>query len=281
MPTLRGVNAEMKVRNDRDGAIEPSRRRWSRLGVGLLLAPAILIGTGGCASEPTAAKVIFLDGAGHFGAGSSVQSGLRKAGYRGGFEEFVWTSFLLWGADHLFAARSGENAERLARQITEFRQAEPEGYLTVMSLSAGSSVALSALERLPDDVQVDYLVLFQPSVSSKRNLAPALRHVKRRLYATASQRDAILATMLVTADGRAETPAGRYGFQCPPGVSRAERAQYSKVRNLRWHSKYDQLGWDGGHTSSTDSKFVKYVIAPRMRGKAVYKMHTPPPDART
>lgn len=244
---------------------------------GLMAGAAILTGAGGCSTPTTAAHVIFLDGAGHLGAGATVREGLRKSGYKGSFEEFVWSSLLLWGTDHLIGARSGLHADRLADKITEFRRAEPNGYLAVMSLSAGTNIALSALERLPDDVQVDYVVLFQPSVSSKRNLGPALRHVKKRLYATASRRDAILATLLLTADGKAETPAGRDGFRCPRELPRADRAQYAKVKNLRWRSKYERFGWDGGHTSSTGSKFVKYVIAPRMRGKAVYRSNRPPP----
>ncbi len=218
----------------------------------------------GCANRDHSQKIVFLDGAGHFGAGLSVEIGLRKAGYNGEFKAFAWTSGLGWGADHLLAAKSSSKAAKLARKISEFRKKHPRGYISVMSLSAGSAVLLSALESLPDNVQVDYVVLFQPSVSDTRNLAPALAHVKGKLYTTCSQSDAILAALPITADGKPAPAAGRMGFRIPADLQNNEKSEYEKVVILPWQAKYREDGWGGGHVSSTKPGFVKRVIAPRI-----------------
>ena len=238
--------------------------RMPRL-IACMLALAIV--GGGCASRDPSQRIIFLDGASHCGCGWSVSRGMRAAGFQGEFRGFVWTSFLLWGADHLVAARSPAKADRLARQIIVFRHMHPDGYLALMGLSAGSAVILAALERLPDDVQVDYVVLFQPSVSASRDLGPALRHVKEALYATCSGQDAILAALPVNADGQPGPPAGRTGFRVPLGLTESQRQPYRKVVNVPWRPTYRRYGWGGGHTASTKPRFVQHVLAPRVLPK--------------
>ena len=62
--------------------------------VAILLTSMIV---GGCAQIDPNKRVVFLDGAGYFGAGPSVKRGLRMAGYNGQFRGFVWTSFSTMG----------------------------------------------------------------------------------------------------------------------------------------------------------------------------------------
>ncbi len=218
----------------------------------------------GCAQVDPEKRVVFLDGAGYFGGGPSVSRGLRMAGYDGEFRGFVWTSFLLWGADHLIAARSDLNANNLSGYIQRYYRDHPDGTLTVMGLSAGCSVILNALERLPDGCEVANVVLFQPSVSASRNLVPALGHIRGKLYATCSRKDALLAALGVNADGEPGPPAGRSGFRIASGLSAKQRRVYTKVVNLPWRSQYKKYGWNGGHVGSTNRKFVKHMIASRI-----------------
>jgi pimeloyl-ACP methyl ester carboxylesterase len=235
--------------------------------VGTLLAGLLLtLGSAGCASHNHSQKVIFLDGAGHLGAATSVARGMRAAGYDGDFDRFVWTSFMLWGADHLLAARSDLNASRLASQVEEFRNAHPDGRIVLMGLSSGTEVIRNALARLPDGVNVDTVVFFQSSISATTDLSPSLEHVRNKLFATCSPKDLILGGLLVTADGKTDKPAGRTGFKVPRAVPAARRTSYTKVLNLPWQSKYDLWGWSGGHVDSTSSEFVRRVIYPRTFG---------------
>lgn len=234
----------------------------SLLSFGCMLSS--ILAAGGCSAGDPAQRVIFLDGAGHLGAGMSVERGLRAAGYEGEFKVFHWQSGLLWGVDHLVAARSEATAQKLADEITLHRRQFPQGFLAVMGLSAGTNVLLSALELLPEGVQVNHVVLFQPSVSSLRNLAPAMRGVRGRLYATCSPSDMILTGLLTTSDGGPLPAAGKVGFRVPLGLPAAQRQPYVRVVNLPWSSKYSRYGWGGGHVSSTSAAFVRHVVAPRL-----------------
>lgn len=219
----------------------------------------------GCrASDPTS-RIIFLDGAGHFGSATKVKSGLRRAGYKGQFEGFVWTSFLGWGVDHLVQANSESVANKLVDRIQQVRSEHPDGYLALMGLSAGSAVILAALERLPEDQQVDDVVLFQPSVSSDRELTPALEHVRHRVIATYCRWDAILAAMAISADQQLAKPAGQVGFKTPRPMSPKQRRQYLKLLSIPWQKRYASAGWGGikgWHVSSTNPRFVQRYIAP-------------------
>jgi hypothetical protein len=237
----------------------------ARLAVVCVALPVVT----GCTQVDTRERVIFLDGAGHFTAGHSVERGLRSAGFNGEFDTFIWSSFLGWGADQLLAAHDSSKAQELADEIVEFRRENPNGYLSLMALSAGSAVAISALERVPLDIHVDNVVLFEPSVSATRDLSRALRRVQHRMYATCSRKDLILASLLVNADGEPGPPAGRTGFQVPPDLPRSHRMQYRKVVNMPWRERYRKYGWRGGHVDSTSSRFVQHYIAPRMLPKRV------------
>lgn len=251
-------------------------RAW---GVGAFIAVTMLVGCGPSVSSP---KVIFLDGAGHVGADFFVRRGLLRGGYVGDFERFRWSSWLGPGADHLVVARSSGKALSLANKIRRSRQAFPNGKIHLISLSAGSAVVLAALEELPDDVQVDTVVLLSPSVSSRRDLTPALEHIKGRLYATCSEHDAINAALPITADGGEGPPAGYRGFFRPFKRDAAALEPYAKVVNLPWRPRYLGLGWRGNHVGVTSSRFIECVIAPRIRCNGAYPLDRPlfePPAA--
>jgi len=241
---------------------------------GLLAGPVAMAG---CAapSRPSSI-VIFLDGAGHFTAGGNVRKGLRSAGFDGQFQNYIWTSFLGWGTDHLLVARSGLKAQGLADRIERLRQEYPDGEIHVMGLSAGTAVILNALERLPEGIDVDTVVLFSSSVHAGRDLTPALEHVRRRLYATCSRHDLILGSLVViTADGETGSPDRKSTRRIPPTVPQGRRSAYSKVVNLPWLPNYVAYGWNGGHVAATRADFVKHVIAPRVLRPGSFPLDRP------
>ena len=229
----------------------------------------------GCRSATTTPRVIYLDGAGWFGSAGSVKAGLRAGGYAGAFETFTWTSFLGAPADHLLTTRSTLAARRLARRIARIRRDDPEGPIYLMGLSAGTAVVLKGLEELPEDVSVDYVVLFSSSVSARRDLSRALEHVGGRLYATCSPHDRLLASLAINADGSAGASAGRRGFTRPPGLDAQGRRLYAKVVNLPWKPSYTGFGWNGGHLRATSRAFVAAVVAPRILSAEPFPLDRP------
>ena len=246
------------------------RKRTSLAGLVIVVACA-----SGCGSAYRSPKVIFLDGAGHFGADFSVRQGLGRAGYLGDFETFSWSSWLGPGADHLVVARSKGKARQLADRVVEVRREYPQGKIYLMGLSAGTALIVSALEQLPKDVCVDGVVLFSSSVSGGRDLTRALQHVNGRLYATCSEHDGILSGVAVNADGGTGLPAGLHGFTMPISIAREGVRQYAKAVNIGWQASYVGFGWHGGHVQATTAGFVEHVIAPRMLSDDPYPLDRP------
>lgn len=231
--------------------------------VSILVGVGVMTGSG-CASLKSGPLVIYLEGAGWYSSAGGVEQGLRDGGYTGQFQRFTWSAFLGPAHDHLVNAKSRPIARRLARLIEDQRRSDPDSPIYVMGLSAGTSLILLALPMLPEGVQVDHVVLFSPSVSSEHDLLRVMRHVKGNLYATCSPHDGILATLPVNADGKGGAPAGRQGFKLLPSASAASRQSYGRVVNLPWQSSYLAFGWTGSHTSVTDRRFIREVIAPRI-----------------
>jgi len=226
----------------------------------LLLAAAAAVG---CHQPLKAPVVFYLEGAGWYTSGGGVQRGFRQAGYQGQFQTYGWSAFLGPAHDHFVVANNRAVANGLAKRIEKVRRAYPDQPINLLALSAGTAVALNALEQLPDGVMVDNVVLLSSSVSSQRNLTRAMSHVRRNLYATYSPRDALLGALVANADGKPGPPAGRTGFRLVSRTAAAEQA-YRRVFNIPWQPSFLAFGWDGGHTSVTRPDFIASVIVPRI-----------------
>lgn len=233
-----------------------TRCAWA---MGVLLAALMY----GCASDVTTPRVIFLDGAGWYSGDGPVRAGLRQAGFVGPVERYGWSSGLGPLHDHLVVGPSHPRTRSLARRITQLRQADPNGKIILMSLSAGSGIVVHALEQLPPDIAVDHVVVLSPSICSRHDLTQALRHVKGRLYVTTSMQDHILAAA-GSAGMEGGPPAGQKGFVLPDYGNAETKRLYQKVIHLPWRPGYSAYGWDGGHVSVTRSDFIRVVIAPRI-----------------
>ena len=205
-----------------------------------------------------------------------MRDGLGDAGYKGKIEIFSWTSLLGPGADHLLAG-SKAKGRKLAKRIQKFCADDPNCEIHMIGLSAGTAIVMSALEAMPTWVRVDYVVLLGSSVSGDRDLTAAMRHVKRRLYATVSPEDAVLSGLGVNADGSPGLPAGLRGFRPPPGATLGTEglAAYKRVVNIPWKPAYMAYGWYGGHVQTTSSDFIRSVIAPRILDKQAYPLDRP------
>jgi len=229
----------------------------------------------GCAEKIAKPTVFYCEGAGWYSSAGQVESGLRKAGFKGRFVNYSWSSFLGPSTDHLITARSGRVARGLAERIEKTRRNGPDMPIYAMGLSAGTAVVLNALEELPAGIRVDHVVLFSSSASSSRNLVPIMERVGGRLYATTSPHDGILRAIVTNADGGGGPPAGKSGFAMPARRDHRVAQAYSRVVNLPWRASYLQFGWDGGHTAATRSDFVQHVVAPRIFSKTTHPLDRP------
>lgn len=227
--------------------------------------------------------VYYLDGAGGGNAilnwSSGVKEGLQAAGYNAFGEMFDWETGLgpmadaAAGADYM---RS--QARQLVTRIATHRQACPEP-AHLIALSAGTAVAVYALESLNDDNLIGNVVLLGSSVSADHDLTAALRHVRGKLYIFTSNTDAVLGFLIPltgTAGHEPGEPAGLGGFNLPLGATAETRRLYAeKVVTIRWTQDFERAGNYGGHLDNVNAQFVRDHVAPLIMGARTPGARTP------
>ena len=217
-------------------------------------------------------KVYYLDGAGNLGFGQdTVPRALRAAGYRGDFEPVIWTSFSGPLGDQVIRINARIKADELSKRIIRYRRRFPNTPVYIIGLSAGTGVAVWAVENLPNGMMIDDMVLLGSSLASNYDMTKCLRHVKGKVYVLYSSRDAILTGFIPltgTIDGSYFVqPAGLIGLYPPDRASSETRQLYrAKVVNIGWRPSFERYGYAGGHTDATSYAFVKYFIAPKLLG---------------
>ena len=263
----------------------PCVSRVGRLGLPLLLA------TAGCsqtmpdrAQRMTRGYVYYLDGAGGGGLVSNWSRGLRNgvldAGYDGAGEMFRWNTGLGVVADQESSVeyKRGKAAE-LAKRIQQYATEHPGAPVTLIGLSAGTSVAVFTLEALPPTCAVENVILLGASISADHDLTRALQRVRNRMYVFTSEHDAVLAYLVPiagTADRKESVPsAGLRGFQMPPRATPETRGQYAKVAYIGWRPEFERTGNFGGHTDTVKAPFVQQYIAPLMMASAARRVPQP------
>lgn len=231
----------------------------------------------------THGDVYYLDGAGGGGVisnwGRGVKAGLEMAKFDGQFVEPKWETGMGVFADQVASNEyKRQKAGEVAVMIREARRSYPDAPITLMGLSAGTAVAVYTLEALPADCRVDNVVLLGASIGDDYDLTNALQHVSGRLYVFTSDNDAVLnfaVPMAGTADREAgEIPsAGLHGFVVPPGASQSTRRLYSKITNIAWRASFEAEGDWGGHTDTTQPRFVRDHIAPIVLQEGPQNVH--------
>lgn len=247
----------------------------------------------GCASKPTglpeqlpdrAARMhygylYYFDGAGGGTANKDwsegVKDGLLAGGYPGAGEMFTWETGNGLIADQNASVKfKRSKARKAARRIRQHVKANPGLPLHMLGFSAGTAVAVFALEALPETVQVDEVVLLGTSISQNYDLTKALKRVKGHVYVYTSTRDRMLGFLMPftgTADRKFADPgAGITGFVLPAGATAETRKLYAeKIITIPWTAKLEKHGNYGHHFDNLNMKFIRDNVAPLFTGKPV------------
>jgi len=187
--------------------------------------------------------------------------GLHDGGVPGWLEIYDWT-----GTDRGLIAlmqekRHDEQSTHVATMIAEKAQAHPGLHITLTSHSAGCGIAVWALEKLPDDVVIDELLMMQSALSPEYDLSKALRHVKRA-YALNSELDAIVlgrgTSTAGTVDGVRTDAAGRFGYKMPEG---ADAKQYEKLTQFQYQDGWMRFDDIGDHIGPMTYRFARFMTA--------------------
>lgn len=232
----------------------------------LLLCGGLLTGcTAGFGEKAQYGITFYCPGAGNVDMGDAgIREGLANAGYRGQVARLTWTISFNPAVDQAVRINARLGGQRLARYIEDYIDKFPGREVNLIGLSAGTGVAIWALEDLKPGYQVNSVVLLASSLHYRYDIRRALPHVRGQIHCYYSPNDFVLTGLMKafgTIDGVfGEDGAGAVGLQPPHGSER--------VVNIEWRKEFEQLGYYGGHTDGTAPRFVCEKIAPRIMGPA-------------
>lgn len=255
--------------------------RW--LSLALL---GLLAGVGGCFQPNYSAKAnvgitFYVPGAGNVDFGDAgVREGLEAAGYKGEVASYMWTISFNPAIDQTIRLNARLRAKKLAQIISDYMEKYPGRQVNLIGLSAGTGIAVWALEDMDEKYKVDSVVLLSSSLWHRYDVSKALKRVKTKIYVYYSPNDAILAgpmKIFGSIDGVfGEDGAGSVGLHTPRGADR--------VVNIPWRREYENYGYRGGHVDSTSAPFVrtfvsKHVLTPATAGDNSGVSLASPPDS--
>lgn len=220
----------------------------------------------------------YFDGAGGGTAkknwAEGVRDGLLAGGYPGAGEMFTWETGEGLIADQDASVKfKRSKAKEAAARITKQARANPGVPVHLLGFSAGTAVAIFALEELPATVQVEDVVLLGTSISNNYDLTRALKRVKGNVYIYTSTRDRMLGFLMPfsgTADRTSDPGAGLTGFVLPTAATAETRRLYAeKIVTIPWTTKLEQDGDYGRHFDNVKMEFVRDHVTPLFLGKRV------------
>lgn len=157
-------------------------------------------------------------------------------------------------------------ADKIARFLTKKYREAPDRPLYISCESGGAGVLVWALEKLPEDVQVEAAILVSPAVSTTYDLTPALRHVRKRMLVFPSKGDGLVlgfgTFIFGTMDRKHDKSAGLDGFTMPAS---ADAEQYAKLEQFPYRGKFFwDYGNGGGHAWALYPHFASGYLAERL-----------------
>lgn len=224
----------------------------------------------------------FLDGAGNYGFGKeTVPLGLADGGYQGSVEHYIWTTYLGPVFDQVDVGHNRRKGTELARKIEGFLNRYPEGQVNIIGLSAGSGVAIFAVEALRSGYKVENVILLSSSLSANYDLSWALTRVRGGIHFLWSPDDPILrelVPMIGTVDRSSDRvlPAGVYGARLPRNPAKETVALYRKVHNIPWQPPPLVGPVKLQHAGSISRTVIRDIVAP-----IVVRRPPPEPEIQT
>lgn len=191
--------------------------------------------------------------------------GLRQGGWDGTISIYDWTEHDP-GLDALLNHdRNLREAQKVAGQIEDRLTKDPNLEITLTSHSGGTGIAVWALQKLPEGMQVQTLVLLASALSPEYDLSKALRHVRGKAYVFYSQNDQVVlgagTRLFGTIDGVKSEAAGLIGFRVPEG---ADKQQYEKLVQKPYDKGWLAFENIGNHVGCMSQPFAQNILAPML-----------------
>src|SRR3954447_6741700 len=209
----------------------------------------------------------------------SVTSGLLQGGIEADLQIYDWTGTDRGLASLANVRRHEEQAQVVANIILDRLRRQPDARVIVTSHSAGTGIAIWALEKLPDDVMIDDLVMIASALSPGYDLSRALRHVRHKAYAFNSELDVLVlgtgCRTFGTVDRVKPDAGGRVGFIVPEQP--AVEGQYEKFVQYPYDPNWMRYHNNGEHIGAMFRPFAREVIAKVIEGKGPAPLPTSQP----
>ncbi len=174
-----------------------------------------------------------------------------------------------WHADLTNVENRDRWAREMAAEVEAFHEQHSGSPAFLVGKSGGTGVVVKALEQIPEGA-IERAVLLAPALSPDYDLSRALRAVRRELVVFWSPLDLIvlgLGTRIFGTIDRIRTvSAGLVGFRPPHSLDEVSRAQYSKLRQVRWRPEMAVTGYVGGHVGPDSPAFLRKYVVPLLRG---------------
>lgn len=158
-------------------------------------------------------------------------------------------------------------AQALAKEFADRAKMYPDAPNNTLGFSAGTAVAVVALEALPEDVRVANVVLLGSSLSDNYDLTGALRRVGGKLHVFTSNHDRVVGFLMNfpgTADRKFNVAgAGVRGFVLPRRAGDETRVLYAdKIVRIRWQKSFEVDQDYGHHFDNVKAAFIRDHVAP-------------------
>ncbi len=173
-----------------------------------------------------------------------------------------------WHADLTNAENRDTKAKLIADEVNAFRAEKPGAPVFLVGKSGGTGLVVKALEALGEGA-VDVAVLISPALSPRYDLTRALTGVGREMVVFWSPLDVFVlgagTRIFGTIDRIKSVSAGLVGFQTAAKETAGQKAQYAKLRQVRWRPMMASTGYLGGHVGPDSPAFLRKYVVPLLR----------------
>ena len=177
-----------------------------------------------------------------------------------------------WHADLTNVANHRAQARAVVEEVLAWQAANPGSPVYLVGKSGGTGIVAWALEGLPEG-SVEAAVLIAPALSPGYDLSRALRAVRREVVVFWSPLDLVIlgagTWLFKTVDRVRSVGAGMVGFRAPSTLDEAGRAQYAKLRQVRWSPEMATTGYLGGHVGPDSPAFLRKYVVPLLTGLGI------------
>ena len=197
---------------------------------------------------------------------SEIVQGLRAAGFDWTIERVTWGRAPFRALSNLTSLTANRRrAKGIAAKLAHFRKTRPHEPLVLVGFSGGGGLALLSASGLPEDVQLDRVILVAPAISPQFDLTPIQGRCKDKVINFYSPEDQVVGMgthVFGTIDRKRTKAAGHTGFLNDAGTL----LEGDKLMQVRYDPAWREWGHPGGHSGYLSPRWAKEVLASMIRG---------------